>query len=191
MTFPPFDRPLRRPQIGLVENEVQRLLVRFVQRFGKRRHEAPARRIAAELGKIDHARQSRTGDEPTEGGADIGGDRHVGVFAAKHDDRVTSRAAVGAGAQSPPHAEWIHDHHPCAATQQPFDESLRRVGLARPGGTDDCDPVVERVRRQSGREITTADAFGCAWFPRDFADGAAGRMRSSRKHGLASAGRHG
>ena len=150
--FPAFDRPLRRPQIGLVEHEVQRLLVRLVKRFGKRRHETPARGIAAELGEIDDAGESFAGDHPAERGAHLGGDRHVGMAAAKHDDRITGCAAVGARAQSPPHAERIDDRHPRAAVEQPFDKSLGRVGLARAGGADDRDPVIKRLKGKRARQ---------------------------------------
>ena len=44
--FPAFDRTLRRPQIGFVENEVERFLVAFVEGLGKRRHKAAARRCS-------------------------------------------------------------------------------------------------------------------------------------------------
>jgi hypothetical protein len=70
---------------------VQRFLVRLVERFGKSRHEPPARCIAAELGEIDNARQSRAGDQPAKCAANLDSDRHVGVFAAKHHDRITER----------------------------------------------------------------------------------------------------
>jgi hypothetical protein len=152
--------PLRRPQISLVEHQVQRLLIRFVQRFGKGRHEAPARRVAAKLGEIDNARQSRTGDEPAECGAHLGGDRHVSVFAAKDDDKIAGFAAVGARAQPPPHAERIDDRHPRTAVEQPFHESLGRVGLARPGGADDRNPIIERLRGKRARQSTPAGS-GC------------------------------
>ena len=33
--FPAFDRPLRRPEIGFVEDQLQRLFVGFVKSFGK------------------------------------------------------------------------------------------------------------------------------------------------------------
>jgi hypothetical protein len=131
---------------------VQRLLVGLVQRFGKCRHETPTRGIAAELGEIDNTRQSRTGDKPAERSADLGGDWHVGVFAAKHHDRITSRADVGARAQSPPHPERIDDRHPRAAVEQPFDESFGRIGLARPGGADDRDSVIERLKGKRARQ---------------------------------------
>jgi hypothetical protein len=52
------------------------------------------------------------------------------VFAAKDHDRIASFAAVGTRTQSPPDAERIHDRHPRTAVEQPFDESLGRIGLA-------------------------------------------------------------
>jgi len=40
--------------------------------------------------------------------------------------------------------------------EQPLDESLRRVGLARDGGADDDrDPVIERVGGKSGWQNIT------------------------------------
>jgi hypothetical protein len=152
--FPAFDRPLRRPKIRLVENEVQRLLVRLVQRFGERRHEAPARGIAAEFGEVDNARQSRAGDELAELRRHLGGDRHVGVFAAKHHDRIAGFAAVGAGAHPHQTPSGSMIRHPRAAVEQPFDEPLGRVGLARPGRADDRNPVIERLKgKHTGQHL--------------------------------------
>src|SRR5215213_3936192 len=59
--FPAFDRPLRCPQIRLVENQVQRFLIGLVDRFGKGRHEAAARRVAAEFGQVDDRGQRLLG----------------------------------------------------------------------------------------------------------------------------------
>jgi hypothetical protein len=137
---------------------VQRLLVRLVKRFEKRGHEAPARRVAAELGEIDDADERFTGDHPAERGAHLGGDRHVGMPPAKHHDRIAGRAAVGARAQSPPHPERIHDRHPSSDIEQPLDKTLGRIGLAGAGGADDRDPVVERVgRKRSPHRIAVDD----------------------------------
>src|SRR5215472_17593013 len=44
--FPAFDRTLRHPQIGFVENEVERLFIAFVERLAKRRHKTAACRAA-------------------------------------------------------------------------------------------------------------------------------------------------
>ena len=90
------------------------------------------------------------GDQPAEGRAHVGRDRHVGMAAAEHDDRIAGVRAVGAGAQSPPHAERIDDRDPRAGLEQPLDKALCRIGLARTGGADNRDPVVERRRRQDG-----------------------------------------
>jgi hypothetical protein len=98
--FPAFDRPLRRPQIGPVEDEVQRLLVRLVERFGKSRHEPSARRVAAELREIDDTSERLASDYTAERGARLGGDRHVGMLPAEHHDRIAGSAAVGTRAQS-------------------------------------------------------------------------------------------
>ena len=107
--FPAFDRPLRRPQIGPVEDEVQRLLVRLVERFGKSRHEPSARRVAAELREIDDTSERLASDYTAERGARLGVDRHVGMLPAEHHDRIAGSAAVG----NPPTAGtglvFIHD----------------------------------------------------------------------------------
>jgi hypothetical protein len=155
-TLPAFDRPLRRPQIGLVENEVQRLFIRLVQRFGKCRHETPARGITAELGEIDDANERFSGNQPAEGRPHFGGDRHVGVATAKHHDRIAGGAAVGAGAQAPPHTERIHNCDTRAHLEQPFDKALGRIGLARAGSADDRDTVIKSVGGKSGRQIVIA-----------------------------------
>jgi hypothetical protein len=78
-----------------------------------------------------------------ESSAHFGGDRDVGVAAAEHDDGITGRAAVGACAQSPPDAKRIDDRYARAAVEQSLDESLCGIGLARPGGADNRDAVVE------------------------------------------------
>jgi hypothetical protein len=87
-------------------------------------------------------------DEPPKRRAHLGGDQHVGVAAAKHHDRIAGRGAVGARAQTPPHAERIDDHHQRAALKKPLDESLGRIGLARTRCADDRDPVVELLSGQ-------------------------------------------
>jgi hypothetical protein len=48
---------------------VQRLLVCLVERFGKSRHEPPARRVAAELGEIDDTGERLARDHAAERGA--------------------------------------------------------------------------------------------------------------------------
>jgi len=101
-TFPAFDRPLRRPQIRLVEHKVQRLLVCLVEGFGKCGHEAPACGIAAEIGEIEDAGECFFCDKPAERTAHFGGDWHIGVFPAEYHDRIAGRAAVGTCTQPPP-----------------------------------------------------------------------------------------
>jgi hypothetical protein len=162
-TLPPFDRPLRRPQIGLVEDEVQRLLVRLVERFGKSRHEPSARRVAAELGEIDDTGERLACDYAAECGARLGDDRHVGMLPAEHHDGIAGGAAVGARPQPPPHAERIDDRHPSADIEQPLDKALRGIGFARAGGTDDRDPVIEGVGgKTAGRTPVGSAAPECA-----------------------------
>jgi hypothetical protein len=87
---------------------------------------------------------------------------------AKHHDRIAGSAAVGARAQSPPDAKRIDDRHPCADVEQPLDKTFRRIGLARAGGADDRDPVIERVGgRAAGRisPVGSAEAI-CALLSR-------------------------
>jgi hypothetical protein len=72
------------------------------------------RRAAAELGEIDHAGKRLGGDEPAQRRAHLGLDRHIGMAAAEHHDRIAGRMAVSAGAQSPPDAERIDDRDACA-----------------------------------------------------------------------------
>ena len=86
-----------------------------------------------------------------EGGTHFGGDRHIGVSAAKDDDRIAGCGAVGAGAQSPPHAERIDDRDARAAIEQSLDESLGGVGFAGARGADDGDPPIEGAERQRFR----------------------------------------
>ena len=54
-----------------------------------------ARGVAAELGEINDAGESLTGDEPAERTTHFRGDWHVGVFAAEHDHGIAGRGAVG------------------------------------------------------------------------------------------------
>ena len=75
---------------------------------------------------------------------------------AEDDDWVTGRHAVGARAQSPPHAEWIDNGDVRACLEQALDESFCRIGLARAGGADNRDPFIERLEGQSGRESVAA-----------------------------------
>ena len=74
------------------------------------------------------------------------------MFAAKDHDRIASFAAVGARPQPPPYAERIDDRHPRAAVEQPFDESLGRIGLALPGGADNRDSVIERLKGKCAQQ---------------------------------------
>ena len=135
--------PLRRPQIGFVEHKVKRLLIRLVKSFEKGRHKAPPRRVAAEFGEIDDTGERLSRDHAAKRGAHLGSNRHVGMTTAEHHDRIAGGAAVGAGAQSPPHAERIDDCYPRADIEQPLDKTFGRIGLARAGRADDCDPVIE------------------------------------------------
>ena len=109
---------------------MQRLLVRLIEGFGERRHEAPPCGAAAELGEIDDASERLAGDQTAEGGAHLGGDRHVGVAAAEHDDRIAGNSTIGACAQAPPDPERIHDSHPRTGHQEALDKAFRRVRLA-------------------------------------------------------------
>jgi hypothetical protein len=111
-------------------------------------HETPARRIATALGEIDAADKRLCSDEPPERRAHFGSDRHVGMAAAKHHNRIAGRAAVGARPQSPPDAERIHDRDARAAVEQPLDESFRRIGLARARRADNRNPLIERLGRK-------------------------------------------
>jgi len=71
---------------------MQRLLIRLVDRFGKSRHELPARRIAAEFGEIDDRGQCLPGDQLSERCSHIGRDRHVRMASAEHNDRIAALA---------------------------------------------------------------------------------------------------
>jgi hypothetical protein len=103
------------------------------------------------LERFDNARQSRTGDQPAERGADLGGERHVRVFAAKDHDRIASfrRRRRSRAIPTRRSGSTIVTR---AAVEQPFDESLGHVGLARPGGADDRDPVIERLKGKRARQ---------------------------------------
>jgi hypothetical protein len=126
-----------------------------------------------------------TCDHAAQCGAHFGGDRYVGMTSAEHHDRVAGGAAVGARAQSPPQAKWIDDRHACADVELRLDKAFRRVGLARAGGADDRDPVIERVGGKSCRQNTIGDRGGadCARTQRALADGARHGMCGSRWHG--------
>jgi hypothetical protein len=178
-TFPAFDRPLRRPQIGFVEDEMQRLLVGFVQRFAESRHETPARRIAAELGEIDDGDKGFASDHMPKRGAHIGGHRHVGMAPAKDDNGITGCGSVGAGAQAPPDAKGVDDGNMRTGIEQALDESLCRIGLARPGGAYNRDAVVEGVGGKGERKNPVAT--GRSGTRPALADG--GHVRGSRSRG--------
>lgn len=140
--------PLRRPQIGFVEHEVKRPLIRLVKSFEKGCHKASPRRVAAEFGEIDDTGERLSRDHAAKRGAHHSGNRHVGMTTVEHHDRIAGGAAVGARAQSPPHAERIDDRHTRADIEQPLDKTFGRIGLARAGGADDCDPVIESFGRK-------------------------------------------
>ena len=145
--FPAFDRPLRRPEIGFVEDQLQRLFIGFVKSLAKCGHKPPARGAAAQCRKIDNRDERLGGDEMSEGGTHFGGDRHIGVFAAKDDDGKAGCGAVSAGAQAPPDAEGIDNRDSRAAIEQSLDKSLGGVGFARARGANDGDPAVEGIKR--------------------------------------------
>jgi hypothetical protein len=182
-TLPAFDRPLRRPQIGLVEHEMQRLVIRLVQRFGKSRHEAPARGVAAELRQIDDTDQRFSGNQAAESRPHFGGDRHIGMTAAKHYNRIAGGAAVGACPQSPPHPKRIHDRDTRAHFEQPLDKALGCVGLARAGGADDRYALIKSICGKSVREIVIASSStDCAGMLQVLAGGARRSVAGSRPH---------
>jgi len=83
------------------------------------------------------------------------------MLAAEHDHGVTWRVAVGARTQPPPHAEGIHNCDPRGAIEQSLNKAFRCVGLARAGGADNRNPVVERVSRKTNRWRTAAAGAGC------------------------------
>jgi hypothetical protein len=109
----------------------------------KGRHEPPAGRVAAKFGAIDDTGERLSRNHAAKRGAHLGGNRHVRMTTAEHHDRIAGGAAVGAGAQCRPHAERIDDRSPCADIEQPLDKTFGRIGLARAGRADDCDPVIE------------------------------------------------
>jgi hypothetical protein len=59
--------------------------------------------------RVDDASKEFAGDEPAKRVAHLGGDRHVRVLAAEHHNRIAGHGAVGARAQSPPHAKRIYN----------------------------------------------------------------------------------
>jgi hypothetical protein len=127
---------------------MQRLLVRLIKRFAKRRHKTPTRRVAAEFGEIDHADERFACDHAAERRAHLAGDRHICMTPAEYHDRIASGTAVGAGAQSPLDAERVHDRHARAAIEQPLDKTFRGISLARAGGAHNRDAVIERRRAE-------------------------------------------
>lgn len=88
----------------------------------KNRHEAPPRRVAAEFGEVDDAGERPVRDQTAESIAGLGGDRHIGMAAAKDDDRKARGVAVAAGAQPPPHPKRIDNGDPRARFQQSLDK---------------------------------------------------------------------
>jgi hypothetical protein len=118
------------PQIGLVQHQVQRLPVGLVQRLSEGCHEPAARGGAAEFREIDDAGERARADQPAEGRAHALVERHVGVPAAEHHDRITRRRAIRTGAQAPPHPERVHDADASARLQQLLDQAFRGIGLA-------------------------------------------------------------
>jgi hypothetical protein len=139
---------------------VERLLVGFVERFGEGRHETPARGTAAELGEIDNTDERFADDHPAKRGAHVVGDRHIGMATAENHDRITRRRAIGARAQSPPHAERIDNRYVRAGFKQLFDEPFCGVGLPRTRRADDRNAFIERVEGQGGGENVAADGRG-------------------------------
>jgi hypothetical protein len=69
------------------------------------------------------------------------------MTSAEHDHRIAGIAGR-AGAQSPPHAKRINNRDPDSGIEQPLDKTLGRVGLARTGGANNRDAVIERRRWQ-------------------------------------------
>lgn len=123
-------RPLRRPEVRLVQHQVQRLVVGLVEYLGERRHEAPPSGTAAKFRQIDHAGQRLSGNQPAQCRTHAFRQRHVRMSSAEHHDRIAGRFAVRPGAQPPPDAKRVDDRHPRARAEQPFDQALGRVRLA-------------------------------------------------------------
>ena len=177
-------RSLRRPQVGLVQHQVQRLAVRLVERLGERRHEPAQGRAATQLRKVHHAGEQRVlADQAAEGGAHAVIDVHVGVAAAEHHDGVARCSTVGRGAQSPPHAERVQDAHAPALVQRPLDQALGRVGFARTRGADDRHAFVQRRERQHAGDLQATAVIGHLRADRHGALGPGGAA-STLRHGL-------
>ncbi len=81
---------------------------------------------------------------------------HVGAAAAEDDNGIAGRSCVSPSAQASPDAERVDDADARAGVEQLLDPALRRVRLARPGGADDGDPLVERGGGQRASPRTLA-----------------------------------
>ena len=92
------------------------------------------------------------GHQAAEGGSLARGDGDVGVAPAEHHHGTgRGRDAVGVQAQAPPHPERIDDADACPPVDQALDQPLGGVGLARPGGAHDGQPLLQHRRGQHAR----------------------------------------
>ena len=143
--------PLRRPHVGLVENDVHRFARRAsIERRQEREHEPPFRGFCADCAQIQNTAFGHAGDGFADQPAGMLGDRQIAARASK-DDHVMrgGRRPVGEDAQPPPHAQRINDDDAAATLEHAFNHRTGGIGLAGAGRAGEAEAVVKRLVGES------------------------------------------
>jgi hypothetical protein len=148
---------LRANIVSLVDDQHQRQPVQPVERFQKRRHEAPNLSLP-EKAEIDDCREALVNDRARDRFAFVFLERQIPVFAAEHHDLVARRLSVRHRLQTPVRARRVDDDRNLAGIQQLLAEDCRRVGFSHATLRQDGDRLRDEFKRK--RESRAAVLFG-------------------------------
>jgi len=138
---------LRREQVSLVNDELQRPGVYARQRFGEVGEEAGACAYGHSRG-VDNRSESLASDEFRQAGAGALADIEIGVGPAENHDGITGRAGVGEQSQAPPDVGGVHDTEAASVLYKALGKTFGGRGLAAVGHPEDADVVAEGFARE-------------------------------------------
>jgi hypothetical protein len=129
---------------------VQRLLIRLVKSFEKGRHDDIGARVAIvdPLGVWWGLRASANGSAAGYPVVVFGG-RHADVPISAEMGAPLGRMIAGEALACVVDLSELGSNAARRRFEQPLDKTVGRIGLARAGRADDCDPVIESLRGKS------------------------------------------
>ena len=156
---------MRRPHIGFVENDMQRLAGgMLIERGQEREHEAALGCLGAELAQIEDAAFLHAGDRLADQRAGMFGQRQIAMRAAEDRHVIAGRVfAVGSEPQAPPHAKRIRDDDARTFRQQPLDAAHSVVRFARASGAAKEQAIIKTSIRYGLLRHHPLLPLGAAW----------------------------